>query len=118
VHLNWPVMPETAYKRNAQLRLLGRELGDCPQACVAVGDFNTTPWSAHFRDVLKVPGVHDCAAGRGLLHTWSSSLPAPLRIRIDHCLAAGAVGVVDVRVGESVGSDHFSTINELLIGKR
>ncbi len=38
-----------------------------------------------------------------------------LRIRIDHCLAAGAIDVVGVRVGESLGSDHFVTINDLAI---
>jgi endonuclease/exonuclease/phosphatase (EEP) superfamily protein YafD len=115
VHLNWPVMPATARVRNAQLRALGRELAECPHACVVVGDFNVTPWSSHFRDVLKIPGVRDCAAGRGFHGTWASYLPAVLRIRIDQCLLAGAVTVADVRVGESMGSDHFATINDLLI---
>jgi endonuclease/exonuclease/phosphatase (EEP) superfamily protein YafD len=109
-------MPATAAVRNAQLRALARELSRCPRACVAVGDFNVTPWSSHFRDVLQSAGVHDCAAGRGLLTTWSSGLPAMLRIRIDQCLIAGAASVADVRVGESMGSDHFATINDLLIG--
>jgi endonuclease/exonuclease/phosphatase (EEP) superfamily protein YafD len=118
VHLNWPVMPATASVRNAQLELLGRELSECPHACIAVGDFNVTPWSSHFRDVLNNSGVHDCAAGHGLSGTWPSSLPAVLRIRIDQCLVAGAVSVADVRVGKSVGSDHFATINDLLVGGR
>jgi endonuclease/exonuclease/phosphatase (EEP) superfamily protein YafD len=117
-HLNWPVMPATERVRNAQLKALGRELAECPHACVVVGDFNVTPWSSHFHDVLEVPGVRDCAAGRGHLTTWPSALPALLRIRIDQCLAAGAVGVTDVRVGESVGSDHLATINDLMIGDR
>jgi endonuclease/exonuclease/phosphatase (EEP) superfamily protein YafD len=115
-HLNWPVLPETARIRNLQLEVLGRELSGCAQACVIVGDFNVTPWSSHFRDVLKTPGVRDCAAGRGLLTTWSEGLPPPFRIRIDQCLVAGAVSVAVVRVGENVGSDHFATINDLLIG--
>jgi len=116
-HLRWPVVPGMARIRNAQLKALGRELAKCPHACVAVGDFNTTPWSSHFRDMLSDSGVRDCAAGRGVLGTWSSSLPAMLRIRIDQCLAAGAVGVADVRVGESAGSDHLSTLNDLSIGR-
>lgn len=114
-HLNWPVMPGTLRQRNAQLQALGRELSQCPRACVIVGDFNVTPWSSHFREVLKTPGVRDCAAGRGLLNSWPSGLPAALRIRIDQCLVAGAVGVADVRVGEAVGSDHLATINDLSI---
>jgi endonuclease/exonuclease/phosphatase (EEP) superfamily protein YafD len=117
-HLNWPVVPESARIRNAQLVAIARELADCPHACVVAGDFNVTQWSSHYRDVLDVPGVRDCAAGRVLLNTWPSSLPALLRIRIDQCLVAGAAGVADVRVGRSVGSDHFATINDLLIGRR
>jgi endonuclease/exonuclease/phosphatase (EEP) superfamily protein YafD len=115
-HLNWPLAPESARVRNAQLRALGLELAGCPHSCVAVGDFNVTPWSSHFRAVLQGRDVRDCAAGRGLLPTWSSDLPKALRIRIDHCLLAGATAVAEVRIGASVGSDHLATINDLLIG--
>jgi endonuclease/exonuclease/phosphatase (EEP) superfamily protein YafD len=115
VHLNWPVFPAAERVRNAQLGTLGRELTQCPGACVVVGDFNVTPWSSHYRDLLGIPGVRDCAAGRGWLPTWNSSLPAVLRIRIDQCVASGTMGVAEVRVGEAVGSDHFATINVLSV---
>jgi endonuclease/exonuclease/phosphatase (EEP) superfamily protein YafD len=115
VHLNWPVVPEAERGRNAQLAALGRELAECRGPCVVVGDFNTTPWSSHYRDLLENSGAGDCAWGQGWLPTWNSGLPAMLRIRIDHCLAAGAIDVVGVRVGESLGSDHFATINDLAI---
>lgn len=116
-HLNWPVIPSSARTRDAQLAAIGRELAHCAHACVIVGDFNVTPWSSHFRDVVDLPGVHDCAAGRGLLLSWSTGIPAPVRIRIDQCITAGAVGVAGVRIGQSVGSDHFATFNDLLIGR-
>jgi endonuclease/exonuclease/phosphatase (EEP) superfamily protein YafD len=115
-HLSWPVLPATARRRNAQLAALGRNLAACRHACAAVGDFNVTPWSSRFRDVVKPTAVHDCAAGRGLLTTWPSGLPAFMRIRIDQCLIAGAISVNEVRVGGSVGSDHFATINDLWVG--
>lgn len=115
VHLNWPVVMRAERQRNAQLAALGREMAGCSGACVAVGDFNVTPWSSHFRDVLKQPGVRDCAAGRGWLPTWTASLPSVLRIRIDQCLASGTLEIAAVRVGESVGSDHFATINDLVV---
>jgi endonuclease/exonuclease/phosphatase (EEP) superfamily protein YafD len=115
VHLNWPVVLRAARGRNAQLAELGRELAECRGSCVVVGDFNTTPWSSHFRDLLRNSGFHNCAAGRGLLPTWPSGLPALLRIRIDHCLASMAVSVADVRVGGSWGSDHLAAINDLLV---
>jgi endonuclease/exonuclease/phosphatase (EEP) superfamily protein YafD len=116
LHLNWPLVARAARARNAQLSALGAELAKCRGTCVAVGDFNTTSWSSHFRGLLEASGFRDCAAGRGLLPTWASGLPAPLRIRIDQCLAGGAVSVADVRVGESAGSDHFATINDLVVG--
>jgi endonuclease/exonuclease/phosphatase (EEP) superfamily protein YafD len=115
VHLNWPVVPKAAAGRNSQLLALGRELSGCGDACLVVGDFNTTPWSSHFRELLESSGFRDCAGGRGLLQTWPSGLPALLGIRIDHCLASPAVSIEDVSVGESVGSDHSATINDLLI---
>jgi endonuclease/exonuclease/phosphatase (EEP) superfamily protein YafD len=115
VHLNWPVVPLPAQGRNAQLSLLGRELAECRTACVVVGDLNTTPWSSHFRDLLESSGFRDCAAGRGLLPTWPSGLPALLRIRIDHCLASPAVRIAGVHTGASVGSDHLATINDLSV---
>jgi endonuclease/exonuclease/phosphatase (EEP) superfamily protein YafD len=96
VHLNWPVMPRPARGRNAQLQVLGRELSECRGACVVVGDFNTTPWSSHYRDLLNTSGFRDCTAGLGLKPTWPSALPALLRIRIDHCLASAGVSVAGV----------------------
>ncbi len=116
IHLHWPLVPASAEYRNAQLAALGPEFASCPGACVAVGDFNITPWSSYFRDLLKVSGFRDCARGRGWLPTWRAGLPKPLRIRIDQCIAGGPLDVDDVRVGESVGSDHFATINDLLLG--
>jgi len=115
VHLDWPVVPFAERIRNLQLSGLGRELAGCRGACVIVGDFNTTPWSSHYRDLVKESGLRDCAAGRGWLNTWNSGLFAPLRIRIDQCLASPAVAVSDLRVGESVGSDHFATINDFAL---
>ncbi len=114
-HLYWPVVPESARVRNAQLAALGRELAECRGPCVVVGDFNVTPWSSHYRDLLENSGVRDCARGQGWLPTWNPGLPAMLGIRIDHCLVAGAIGIEGVRVGESLGSDHFATINDLAI---
>ena len=52
-HLYWPVVPESARVRNAQLAALGRELAECRGPCVVVGDFNVTPWSSHYRDLLE-----------------------------------------------------------------
>ena len=115
IHLYWPLVPASAMFRDAQLRSLARELRECAGACMAAGDFNTTPWSSHFRDLLTESGFRDCARGQGWVPTWPASLPAPLRIRIDQCLAGQGVGVLKVAVGGSEGSDHLATINDLSV---
>jgi endonuclease/exonuclease/phosphatase (EEP) superfamily protein YafD len=117
MHLNWPLLPGSARIRNEQLPALGRELAQCRGACVVVGDFNTTPWSSHFGDLLRVSGFHDCAAGAGFVPTWPAALPPLLRIRIDHCLASAGLAVKQVEVGAAVGSDHLATVNELLVSR-
>jgi endonuclease/exonuclease/phosphatase (EEP) superfamily protein YafD len=117
VHLDWPIVRIAAAARNAQLSALGGELAGCRGACVIVGDFNTVPWSSHFRDMRRRSGFRDCVAGRGLQPTWPEGLLPPLRIRIDQCLAAPGVSVADVRVGGGAGSDHLATINDLLVAK-
>lgn len=117
VHLLWPLVPAAAAYRDAQLAGLGAELARCEGACMVAGDFNITPWSTHYRRLLAVSGFRDCARGRGWLPTWTAALPSILRIRIDQCLASGAVGVADVCVGDAAGSDHFVTINDLLVGR-
>jgi endonuclease/exonuclease/phosphatase (EEP) superfamily protein YafD len=112
IHLFWPLVPASARIRDAQLAALARELRECAGACLAAGDFNTTPWSSHFRDLLSVSGFKDCAQGQGWVPTWPATLPALLRIRIDQCLAR-QLGVSMVSVGRGEGSDHLATINDL-----
>lgn len=115
MHLDWPIVPGSFGIRNAQLTVLGRELATCIGACAVVGDFNTTPWSSHFRDLVRDSRLRDCAGGQGWVPTWPSGLPAPLRIRIDHCLVSAAVSVSSVRVGANVGSDHLATIDDITV---
>jgi endonuclease/exonuclease/phosphatase (EEP) superfamily protein YafD len=115
LHLDWPLFPGPARVRNGQLVALAGELARCSGHCIVVGDFNTTPWSSHLRALIANSRFSDCASGRGFLPTWPSFLPALLRIRIDHCLASPAVSIADVQVGAAAGSDHFVTINDLLI---
>jgi endonuclease/exonuclease/phosphatase (EEP) superfamily protein YafD len=117
VHLDWPIVRDAADARNAQLAALGPELAACEGACVIVGDFNTVPWSSHFRDMKSRSGFRDCVAGRGLQPTWPAGLLPPLRIRIDQCLVSAGVSVADVHVGEGAGSDHLATINDLSVAR-
>lgn len=70
------------------------------------GDFNATPDSAQFRDVLH-DGYQDAAdqAGAGITRSYPSDRSFPPLIAIDHVLTRGAVAQAAETVQIS-GSDH------------
>jgi endonuclease/exonuclease/phosphatase (EEP) superfamily protein YafD len=73
---------------------------------IAIGDFNCSPWSTHFKRFLKQSGLRDSARGRGrgVKGTWHPQ--RLLGIPIDHVLVSPDIAVVDRTVGDDVGSDH------------
>lgn len=105
--------------RNDQIAAIARFMREQDQPFVLIGDLNATPWSHHFRKLVRETGLRDSARGFGVQPTWPSPvawLPVPsvfLRVPIDHCLVSSDVRVVRRIVGESVGSDHFPLLVEL-----
>lgn len=97
-----PIGREYAYDRDQQLASLGRyAAGD--SRTVIVGDFNATPFSRPFRDMLRAGGLR--RAGGGLNATWPAHFP-PLWIALDHAVLGADVELVDFEVGPKIGSDH------------
>jgi endonuclease/exonuclease/phosphatase (EEP) superfamily protein YafD len=86
----------------------------CP--AILVGDLNATPWSYHFRRLLKRSGLNDSTKGWGVQPSWSSHSPI-FRIPIDHCLHSPDVSVVGRQIGDYVGSDHYPLIVDLVIDR-
>jgi endonuclease/exonuclease/phosphatase (EEP) superfamily protein YafD len=79
---------------------------------LVLGDLNVTPWSPHFRALLREGRLADSARGFG----WQASWPAyslPLRIAIDHCLVSAEFTVLRRRLGPHVGSDHLPVFVEV-----
>ena len=72
---------------------------------MVVGDLNCTPWSPHFRRLLRDAGLRDVARGRGLEPTWYPT-SLPLGIPIDHVLVSDEIGVANRELGSDLGSDH------------
>lgn len=104
--------PATSWQRNHSLNHIGRTIEDRMRPLIVAGDFNTTPWSPHFRDLLAVSGLRNAAEGHGLIATWPRQFWLA-RVPIDHVLVRGPVAVEDVRRGPSIGSDHFPVIADL-----
>lgn len=99
-------------RRNLQLDHIAETVTDRESPLIVAGDFNTSPWSPHFRDLIAATGLRDAADGHGWIATW----PAwfwPAQVPIDHVLIRGPLDVADIRRGPFIGSDHYPLIADL-----
>jgi endonuclease/exonuclease/phosphatase (EEP) superfamily protein YafD len=112
VHANWPLGGYTTDLRNRQLRMLAQLASSADGPVVIAGDLNISPYSPHFRDLLK-DGRLRSAAGRRWLPTWPTFFP-PAAIQIDHVLVSPDVGVTAVETGALTGSDHLPLVADLV----
>jgi len=108
-HLYWPLGASHAEVRNRQMQSVARVARAHTGPLIVAGDFNITPFSPHFKQLLSDADLRDCAARRGLTATWPVRF-APLFIHIDHCLASREVIVDSFTVGPYLGSDHYPII--------
>ena len=104
--------PAQSRQRNRSLNHIGGTIEDRNQPLIVAGDFNTTPWSPHFRDLLAASGLRNAAQGQGWIPTWPRQF-WPVQVPIDHVLVRGPVVVEQVRRGASIGSDHYPVIADL-----
>jgi len=107
-----PTGPDGTHRRNRQLDHIAATLGQAQRPVIVAGDFNTTPWSPYFQDLLATAGLRNAAEGRGYIATWPTFF-WPLQIPIDHVLLKGPLAVTSVRRGPDVGSDHYPIIADL-----
>jgi endonuclease/exonuclease/phosphatase (EEP) superfamily protein YafD len=100
--------------RNQQLAALARYVNSINGPLLLCGDFNISPWSPYFRQLLRDSGLLDSERGFGLHPTWPVDRPL-LRVPIDHCLISPQIQVTSRRVGPYTGSDHFPVIIDFLL---
>ncbi|UCG73176.1 MAG: endonuclease/exonuclease/phosphatase family protein [Chromatiales bacterium] len=106
VHLMPPSSPQLAAGRNRQLAALAGLLAKSSRPRLVTGDLNLTPFSPYFSRLLAATDLSDTRRTQGLHVTWPA-MPVPVWIPIDHSLADPSAGVLDVRTGPDIGSDHF-----------
>ncbi|MDY0167257.1 MAG: endonuclease/exonuclease/phosphatase family protein [Thermoguttaceae bacterium] len=109
-----PIGREYARWRNEQLQRLPNHI-DASEPTILLGDLNVTPWSCHFRRLLKRSGLLDSSRGYGVQGSWPNFVPSPLRIPIDHVLHSPAVVIVNRAIGPDVNSDHLPVIVDFAI---
>lgn len=109
-----PVGADRLKSRNKQLLDIAQEAQKIEGPLIVAGDLNTTMWSSHYRQLEKNGNLRNARRGFGINATWPSPLGI-LGIPIDHVLVSDDILVVDLKVGESIGSDHLPLIVELSI---
>jgi endonuclease/exonuclease/phosphatase (EEP) superfamily protein YafD len=109
-----PTRPGDSRRRNRELDHLATTVSAWDRPAIVTGDFNTTPWSPHFRDLVAAGGLRDAALGHGYIATWPTWF-WPARIPIDHVLLKGPLAVAALRRGPAAGSDHFPLIADLRV---
>jgi endonuclease/exonuclease/phosphatase (EEP) superfamily protein YafD len=85
------------------------------QALIVVGDFNDTPWSTRFRQLLAESGLQLAKPSWGVHPTWPTGLPEFLRIPIDHGLLSPNLAAHKYQVGQAINSDHAPIVMDLLV---
>ena len=107
-----PRSPGRSLLRNRELDAIAARVDETGRPVIVAGDFNVTPFSPHFRDLLSQARLRNAAAGQGWIGTWPNWF-WPARVPIDHILVGGPLGVTSFRRGPFIGADHFPVIADL-----
>ncbi len=112
VHSSMAASGAPGYRRRRELVRIAEIVTRTDRPVIVAGDFNTTPWSPHLRDLVRTAGLRNAADGQGYVASWPRWL-RPARIPIDHVLLKGPWVVTSLRRGPALGSDHYPIIADL-----
>ena len=113
VHAQRPGLGNHSERKN-QFHWLARQIKEQSLPVIVAGDFNATPYSPIFRELVKITGLKDSREGFGWQPSWPTYFP-PLWIPIDHVLVTPDIQVRKRKTGSYIGSDHYPVIVELSI---
>ena len=116
VHPRPPLRRHDFRHRNAHLRATASMVQLLPAPKILVGDLNTSLWSPDYARLIRRTGLYNARKGFGLRPTWPAWMPwQGLMIPIDHCLVSPDIGVLTMRTGRNIGSDHLPIVVDLVI---
>lgn len=114
VHPVPPIEKVAFNARNEYLSNLKRRLSIETNAVIVLGDFNVSPWSKYYGQLLNSTEKPLRRAGEKFPYssTWAVSVFGTM---IDHILYSSELSVVNYEVGPFIGSDHRSLITDFNI---
>lgn len=101
-----PTESETSTSRDAEILLVGEEIGDDPKLTLVFGDLNDVAWSRTTKTFQRISGLMDPRRGRGFFNTFSTEYRL-LRWPLDHVFHSNDFTLVDISRENTIGSDHF-----------
>lgn len=107
-----PILPVLPEYRNEELRELAADASTSEFPMIVMGDLNCSPWSCHFKNLLRDGKLYDSERGFGPQCTFNSRWILPL-LPIDHLLVSPTLEVQSRRIGPNVGSDHLPVLVHL-----
>ncbi len=108
-HPNSPVRPENSLLQQQQFHHLAQFIARQNTPVLLLGDLNTTPWSAVFRQFNQESGLQNGRIHFGIQPTWPTPWPF---IPIDHALVSPGITIHQFQTGPSLGSDHTPILIE------
>lgn len=112
-----PMIPITRSQydaRNEQLDSLVELTGRATGAVALIGDLNISIWCRRYRMLEERTGLRNARRGFGIVPTWPTFVPFAM-IPIDHALVSDDIGVVEIRTGRRIGSDHLPLVITITI---
>lgn len=107
-----PLRDQNATPRDAELVLIGEEIGLQDEPTIVAGDLNDVAWSKTTRLFQRLSGLLDPRRGRGFYNTYNAGNPL-MRFPLDHVFHSNHFQLVQLQRLGNVGSDHFPVLIDL-----
>ena len=107
-----PTEASESTDRDAELILVGKAVKERGEPAIVCGDLNDVAWSYTTQLFLRVSKLLDPRMGRGMYNSYSANSRI-FRFPLDHVFHSNEFKLIDLRVCEHVGSDHFPMLIEL-----
>lgn len=102
-----PIRDQPSAPRDAELVIVGREIGDRPpNPTIVAGDLNDVAWSPTSELFLRLSGLLDPRHGRGFYNSFSTKSRF-FRYPLDHVFHSNQFKLIELQRLPAIGSDHF-----------
>ncbi len=107
-----PLRDQNATQRDAEVVVVGREIAEEERPTIVAGDFNDVAWSHTSELFLDIGKLLDPRKGRGFFNSFDAN-SYWFRFPLDHVFHSNEFKLIELKLLDHVGSDHFPVLLEL-----